>query len=231
MSRLHDMGGRFGDASLAVDGRKAGGDEPVFKEQWHGRALAIVIAAGALGKWNIDASRFGRETLPPADYAGFSYYEKWIAGLANMLVMHGLVSAEEIATGKMRDKPAADIAAKCLKPEMVRPAMAKGGPSARDCDRLPRFATGARVTARPINGNQMVKGGHTRMPDYVTGRTGTIVAYHGTHVLPDSNAHFNGEAPEPLYAVAFVAKDLWAHPEHPEDQVVLDMWDSYLVPA
>ena len=37
-----------------------------------------------------------------------------------------------------------------------------------------------------------------------------------------------GEAPEPLYAVAFPASELWAHPEHPRDEVVLDLWQSYL---
>ena len=54
---------------------------------------------------------------------------------------------------------------------------------------------------------------------------------HGTHVLPDSNAHGLGEAPEPLYAVALRAVDIWAHPEHPQDEVILDLWDSYLQPA
>ena len=44
--------------------------------------------------------RHGRERLPPADYAQYSYYEKWIAGLAKMLVEHGIASAEEIAAGR-----------------------------------------------------------------------------------------------------------------------------------
>lgn len=231
MSRLHDMGGRYGDGPINTNGIITDDGEPVFKEEWHGRALAIVIAAGALGKWNIDASRFGRETLRPTDYARFSYYEKWLAGLANMLVAHGIVTTEELASGKMLTKAKPEMAEKCLKPEMVQPAMAKGGPSLRHCEHQPRFSVGKRVNTRSINGNQMVKGGHTRMPDYVSGRTGTVIAYHGTHVLPDSNAHFKGEAPEPLYAVAFAAEDLWPHPEHPKDQVVLDLWESYLAPA
>jgi nitrile hydratase len=53
---------------------------------------------------------------------------------------------------------------------------------------------------------------------------------HGSHVLPDSNAHALGEAPEPLYAVVFKASVLWAHTEHPADEVVVDMWQSYLEP-
>jgi nitrile hydratase len=40
-----------------------------------------------------------------------------------------------------------------------------------------------------------------------------------------------GEAPEPLYSVGFYARDLWDTAENPEDEVVLDLWQSYLEPA
>ena len=53
MSRVHDMGGRFGDSVIMPEAE----DDLVFYEEWHGRALAITLAAGALGKWNIDISR------------------------------------------------------------------------------------------------------------------------------------------------------------------------------
>ena len=77
----------------------------------------------------------------------------------------------------------------------------------------------------------MVNGGHTRLPAYATGATGEVLRVHGYHVLPDSNAHDLGEAPEPLYAVRFAASQLWATPEHPNDEVILDLWESYLEPA
>ncbi|NQY61871.1 SH3-like domain-containing protein, partial [Cognatishimia sp.] len=51
------------------------------------------------------------------------------------------------------------------------------------------------------------------------------------HILPDSSAHGLGEAPEPLYAVAVKATELWEHPESPNDEVILDLWQSYLEPA
>ena len=86
MTRIHDMGGRFGDGPVP----READESKVFSTDWHARALALTVAAGALGKWNIDASRHGRERLPPADYAQYSYYEKWIAGLAKMLVEHGI---------------------------------------------------------------------------------------------------------------------------------------------
>ena len=85
-------------------------------------------------------------------------------------------------------------------------------------------------TCRPA-ANRLVDGGHTRLPAYAAGATGRVLRCHGVHVLPDAHAHGLGERPEPLYAVAFPAAELWAAPEHPGDEVVLDLWDSYLEPA
>ena len=50
-------------------------------------------------------------------------------------------------------------------------------------------------------------------------------------VLPDSAAHGLGDAAEPLYTVAFPSDALWANPEHARDEVMLDLWQSYLEPA
>ncbi|MEX0371726.1 MAG: SH3-like domain-containing protein, partial [Tateyamaria sp.] len=106
--------------------------------------------------------------------------------------------------------------------------LSKGGPATRDSNVAPAFAVGDVVHIRTMPENVMVSGGHTRLPSYAAGTSGTILRLHGAHVLPDSNAHRLGEAPEPLYAVAVRARDLWAHPEHPDDEVILDLWQSYL---
>ena len=68
MSRAHDMGGRHGDGPVQPEPQ---GIVP-FATQWHRKALALVIAAGATGAWNIDMSRHARECLAPADYARLS---------------------------------------------------------------------------------------------------------------------------------------------------------------
>ena len=227
MTRIHDMGGRFGDGPVP---READGSK-IFATDWHARALALTVAAGALGKWNIDASRHGRERLPPADYARFGYYEKWLAGLAKMLVEHGIASAEEVAAGRSLGPAPDDLAARCLAADRVGPALRSGGPSARNSEAKPGFAIGALVRTRPIAENENVAGGHTRLPAYATGRQGTVVLHHGAHVFPDSNAHFLGEAPQHLYTVSFAAADLWQHAESPGDEVRLDLWESYLVQA
>ena len=126
MTRVHDMGGRFGDGPVTPDP-----DEPVFKEDWHARALALTLAAGGLGQWNIDVSRHARECLSPQDYTAFSYYEKWLAGLADLLVDAGVVTAYELAGG---DLSASDLAERALKAGAVPSVLARGGMHARDAE-------------------------------------------------------------------------------------------------
>ena len=221
MTRVHDMGGRFGDGAVVPEG-----EDVVFHADWHRRALALTLATGTLGKWNIDVSRHARECLTPTDYMRFSYYEKWIAGVADMLVARGVVSREELS-GEAAPTPS-PLAEKALKPPQVAGVLARGGPADRPSDITPLFSPGDRVVTRKQPENSIVPGGHTRLPAYAAGASGRVLRLHGTHVLPDSNAHDLGEAPEPLYAVAFPASELWAHPEHPRDEVVLDLWQSYL---
>ncbi|MBD3662370.1 nitrile hydratase subunit beta [Sulfitobacter sp. TSTF-M16] len=224
MSRVHDMGGRFGDGRVVPEP-----EAEVFHEEWHGRALAVVLAAGFLGKWNIDVSRHARECLAPTDYARFSYYEKWMAGLADLLVAKGIVTPAELAGHA--DAGLSALAEKKRGAAEVPGVLATGGPSERDSTIAPRFGPGDEVVTRAIAENTLVEGGHTRLPQYAAGARGRILRLHGSHVLPDSSAHGLGDAAEPLYAVVFPAAALWAHPEHPGDEVVLDLWQSYLSPA
>ena len=224
MSRVHDMGGRFGDGAVIPEA-----EDVIFHADWHPRALALTLAAGSLGKWNIDVSRHARECLAPKDYTAFSYYEKWMGGLAALLVDTGVLTRDDLA-GKT-DGEISDLAVKKLTADQVAGVLARGGPADRDSAVPPNFAVGDSVITRRIAENILVNGGHTRLPSYAAGARGRVLMYHGTHVLPDSNAHGLGEAPEPLYAVVFPAAELWQHPEHPRDEVVLDLWQSYLAPA
>jgi len=224
MSRVHDMGGRFGDGAVIPEA-----EDVIFHADWHPRALALTLAAGSLGKWNIDVSRHARECLAPKDYTAFSYYEKWMGGLAALLVDTGVLTPDDLA-GKT-DGEISDLAVKKLTADQVAGVLARGGPADRDSAVPPNFAVGDSVITRRIAENILVNGGHTRLPSYAAGARGRVLMYHGTHVLPDSNAHGLGEAPEPLYAVVFPAAELWQHPEHPRDEVVLDLWQSYLAPA
>ncbi len=225
MTRVHDMGGRFGDGPVNPEPE----DAPVFAEDWHGRALAVTLAAGFLGQWNIDVSRHARERLSPTDYARFSYYEKWMSGLADLLVEKGVLTLDDLRG--VDGDGVHPLTERTLMADAVAGALAKGGPADRPSNVEVRFQTGQAVRTLGHSANRLVDGGHTRLPIYAAGATGRILRLHGTHVLPDSNAHGLGEAPEPLYAVVFPASELWANPEHPADEVVLDLWQSYLEPA
>ncbi|MCY3878545.1 MAG: nitrile hydratase subunit beta [Rhodobacteraceae bacterium] len=222
MTRIHDMGGRFGDGAIA--GRSGG---RVFEERWHARALALTLAAGALGHWNIDMSRHSRECLPPKDYQRFSYYEKWLAALADLLVRHGLVTCGELSDPER--SPACPAHQKILRPAHVATVLGRGLTYTRPVSGAAKFANGAMVRTRRHTANPLVIGGHTRLPAYACGRRGRIVGCHGAQVLPDSNAHGLGEAPEWLYSVEFAAAELWGpDTENPDDTMVLDAFESYL---
>lgn len=224
MTRVHDMGGRFGDGPVQPEPQGI----PRLGADWQARALALTLAAGALGKWNIDVSRHARERLSPKDYMRFSYFEKWLAALADLLVETGVLTHDDLrGAGADTSHP---LAAKVLKADEVAAVLARGGPADRDGGPEPRFRVGDAVRTRRPADNRLRAGGHTRLPAYAAGARGRILRRHGNHVLPDSNAHGLGEAPEPLYAVAFPAAELWSAPEHPGDEVILDLWQSYLEP-
>jgi nitrile hydratase len=219
MNGVHDMGGMHGMGPVAYEE-----NEPVFHSHWEARAFALTLAMGAWRKWNIDASRHQRELIPAAEYLRMSYYEKWIDGLVQLSIKSGLVTREEVESGRP-----AQGSAKLSPPltaKMVAPLIAKGGPSSRNVAVAPRLEVGQRVRARNIH-----PGGHTRLPRYARGKLGVIDRDHGVHVFPDTNAHFLGEKPQHLYTVRFAARELWGEQASPKDAVYVDLWDDHLEPA
>ncbi len=189
-------------------------NEPVFHAAWEARALGLTLATGALGHWNIDESRHARESLPPAVYLSSSYYEIWIRGLEALLDRHGLLD------------PAASVPhPRRLAPGAVAQVLAAGTDYTRPIAGPPRFRPGDRVRARNIHPR-----GHTRLPRYVRGHAGIVEAEHGGFVLPDANAHGQGDAPERLYTVVFDGADLWGPDAEPGTSVSVDAWESYLEP-
>ena len=218
MNGPQDLGGQMGFGPVAPEP-----NEPVFHAPWERRALALTLAMGATREWNIDISRHARESLSPANYLAWSYYEIWIAGLSKLLLDRGLVTKDEIASGRMQ-VAAKKVAGKLFAKD-VATALAKGGPTSRP-DTAPRFKPGDRVRTKNMHPTT-----HTRLPRYLRGHEGEIMRLHGTHVFPDTNAHGKGEHPQALYAVRFSARDIWGEARHPRDTVSADLWESYLDPA
>ena len=144
MNGAHDLGGMHG---LGPINPEPEAEEPVFHAAWEKRVFGLNLAAGALGRWNIDISRYARERQHPVDYLRHSYYENWLAGLEKLLVERGLVTAEELAAGKAAGPADADTRQRVLKAENVAQVLAQGSPVAMASDAPPRFKPGDQVRA------------------------------------------------------------------------------------
>ena len=214
MNGVHDMGGMHGLGPIDPDP-----NEPLFHADWERRVLALTLASPA--KWNIDTSRHQRESIPGPIYLRMTYYEKWFRALTELLAAHEILSPREIETGQ--SDPGTPLGNPRLTADMVEATLRRGGPATRDVDLKPAFKPGDRVRARNINPT-----GHTRLPRYVKGHVGIVAMSHGAHVFPDTNAHFKGENPHPLYNVRFEARELWGEDASARDAVHVDLWERYL---
>ena len=218
MNGVHDLGGRQGFARVEIER-----NEPVFHSAWEARVHALQTASGYLGKWNIDMSRYARERMPPANYLAASYYEKWLFGLETLLVEQGLVTANELATGRAEAR--AD-GARPLRASEIPAFTSRRGSGRRDIGRPARFKAGDRVVTRNID-----PVGHTRLPRYARAKRGKIVRDHGVYIFPDTHAVTREEKPQHCYSVRFTARELWGPAASLRDSVYVDLWDDYLDPA
>ena len=216
MDGIHDMGGMQGWGSVAIDP-----DEPVFRERWHGRAFAMGAMSMGLSGTNLDAFRHGLERLHPHDYLGDGYYGRWLACAETLLTDSGVLAPGAVEArarrlmGEEVEEPA-DV-------EENKPVFERGGPgSLRPIDDPPAFSPGDRVRAKDMRTD-----GHTRLPAYVRGRTGTVHALRPSALLPDTNAHFAGENPQHVYTVEFDSTELWG-PDAEAAKLRIDLFESYL---
>lgn len=218
-----DLGGQPGHGAVLPEA-----EGELFHADWEPRVLALTLAMGATGSWNIDASRAARETL--ADYAHLDYYRIWLAGLEKLMVQRGQLYADEIAAGRMLH--AAVPVVRTLQAANVTTALAKGTPTERPVSAPARFAAGQWVRTRADAVDH-----HTRLPGYARGKRGRIERVLGTHVFADDHAQGLGESPQWLYTVVFDAAELWRAQGQQGGgdtdgggiaDVSVDAWESYL---
>jgi nitrile hydratase beta subunit len=212
-----DLGGRPSSAPINNEP-----EEVRFHVEWEARALAVTLAMGATGNWNLDMGRAARESLP--DYAVLSYYQIWIAALETLLLERSLISRDELSSGHALTPPL-PIPPRLTAGE-VPTALAKGSPTQRPITRPARFSVGDAVRTRSRHVEH-----HTRLPGYAAGRIGRIEHAHGMHVFADAHAQGLGESPQWLYTVVFDGRELWGNETAEGLSVSVDAWEPYLGPA
>ncbi len=185
MDGMHDLGGKQGFGRV-----RHSRDADVFHAEWEKRSNALLAFAVKQGWLNMDEYRHAIERMEPRHYLAAGYYERQFTGLVTLLVEKGVVSREELE----------GIAGASI------PLSLPSAPGRSNAPGRTRFQAGDRVRVKP----EFVPG-HIRMPAYIRGKTGTVVAESPAYPFPDAHAHGVRAEDEPTYDVAFRSEDLWPH--------------------
>lgn len=85
--RWHDMGGTGGGAIDASAHDHA---------LWEKRVDALMVIASQKGHFTVDGLRRALEDMGPQAFETMTYYERWIAAVAQNLIEAGVFSVEEL---------------------------------------------------------------------------------------------------------------------------------------
>ena len=201
MDGMHDLGGRQGFGPV-----RHSPTAEVFHAQWEKRANALLALAVKHGIVNMDEYRHAIERMEPRHYVSAGYYERSLTGLLTLLVEKNVVARDELE--RLAGGPI----------PLSRPSAA-GRPNS---SRRDRFEPGDRVRVK----EEFVPG-HIRLPAYIRGKTGVVVAESPAYPFPDAHAHGVPAADEPTYDVQFRAEDLWPNDADPA-LVHVGVFQSYL---
>jgi nitrile hydratase len=195
------MGGRqgFGPIRYTLNA-------PAFHSKWELRVNSLYSHAVRLGLFNMDEYRHAIERMEPRHYLGASYYERSLTSLATLCVEKGIVTREEL---EQRSRGVFPLA--------LPSAPGRGNAPTRE-----RFQPGDRVRVR-----QDCVPGHMRMPGYIRGKTGVVVAESPAYPFPDAHAHGVDAQDEPTYDVRFASEELWPGSAEPAS-IHVGVFQSYL---
>ena len=220
MDTIADMGGQQGLGHVELDPP----DDPPFHEEWERRAFAMALLSMRISGTNLDAFRHALNRQHPIDYLAHGYYGRWLKGAENLLTDSSIIApgAVDARARKLRGEAVEEPPA--TEPNKPDYAPTAAG-SLRPVESPPKFAVGDRVRAKDVHIS-----GHTRLMAYTRGRLGTVQMIQPGHLLPDTNAHFQGENAQHVYNVAFDSRELWG-PDAEPFTVGVDMYESYLEAA
>lgn len=220
----HDVGGDPSLSSRPVPPRAI--EDPDGLLDWEVRCHSLFAVLAVKGLVSTDGLRRSIEALTPSQYASWTYYEKWSAGMTTLLVEDGTVSTSELSAFLFGEEDAA-------------------GGSSSSSEKEPLFRAGDFVRVR--SHRQSGKGGgrwiewrrpHVRVPGYVYGARGVIERACGVHGDPSFLA-FGLDAPRVrLYRVRFRMEDVW--PERysrreggggDDDVIEVEVYEPWLEPS
>jgi nitrile hydratase len=201
MDGMHDLGGKQGFGKVRYTPNAT-----TFHAAWEVRANSLYAFAVRSGIFNMDEYRHAIERMDPRHYLAASYYERSLTSLATLCVEKGLVTHEELERRAGVPFP------------LARPS-APGRSNAADRE---RFKAGDRVRVKMES-----VPGHMRMPGYIRGKPGVVVAESPAYPFPDGHAHGVDSQDEPTYDVRFRTEDLWPGSAEPA-LVHVGVFQSYL---
>jgi nitrile hydratase len=214
------MGGATGFGAVRMER-----DEPVFHERWQGRVFGLFNLAVALGLTNVDRARSAIESHDAESYLRLGYYGRWLEAAARIYEESGWLDAGELdrrASALRSGTPVRPAARRPLPPTPGEVSLTARRASPTE----PCFAVGSSVRARDVEPR-----GHTRLPAYVRGRRGEVIAQYGAWVFPDAHARGDGEQPQHVYCVRFDGRELWGTRAEAGTSTHVDLFESYLEPA
>ena len=219
-SGVADLGGADGWGAAPV----LDPNEPVFKEEWEGRAFAMSLLSMRLSGANLDAFRHAMNRLDSERYFDDGYYGRWLYGAENLLMDSDIIAPGTVEaratnmTGGHAEEPAA--------PEPHKPDYAPtAAGSIRVIDAPQRFRVGQRVRAKVMHAP-----GHTRLQKYTQGHVGTVAIVEPAQVLPDTHAHFIAENAQWVYTVRFDSRELFG-PSAEQFSLNTDLYEDYMEDA
>ena len=203
----HDVGGdesAYGSLVSAID-------RPDELADWEVRCHSLFAVLAVKKLVTTDGLRRAIESLTPTQYASWTYYEKWSAGMTILLQEQGIVTHEDLDAalfGDGTDKFSSD----------------------------PVFAVGdfVRVRSYRREGSAIEwRRPHVRVPGYIYGARGIVESVCDAHPDPSFLA-FGITAPTVrLYRIRFRIKDIW--PEQTDsssdDVVEAEVYAPWLEPS
>lgn len=98
MSRAHDIGGQTGFGPVPLGNE----DGLPFGHDWEARVYALNGALRARGLYSGDEFRDAIERIPPREYLGLSYYERWLRAIETVLTEKTLLPEQAPAPEESR---------------------------------------------------------------------------------------------------------------------------------